>query len=80
MKFSMIGHHVAIGGVVLVGSVQAKCCTAVPLAQNAAVLIQLKTVAKRTARELLVDGWLACAPSQMADDFVARKPPRRRGE
>jgi hypothetical protein len=43
----------------------------------AAVLIQLKTVAKRTARELLVDGWLASAPSQLADDFLARKRSRR---
>src|SRR5580765_6411027 len=35
VKLSMIGHQVGIGGVVLVGSVQAKCLTAVPLAQNA---------------------------------------------
>jgi hypothetical protein len=38
----------------------------------AAVLIQLKVVGKRALREALVDGWLACAPTALADEFVAR--------
>jgi len=36
-----------------------------------AVLIQLKVVGKRALREALVDGWLACAPTPLADEFVA---------
>src|SRR4051794_30506088 len=36
----------------------------------AAVLIQLKSVGKRVLRETIVDGWLACAPSALADEFV----------
>jgi hypothetical protein len=35
-----------------------------------AVLVQLKTVGKRVARELIVDGWLACAPPQLANEFL----------
>jgi hypothetical protein len=42
----------------------------------AAVLIQLPVVAKRPLREAIVDGWLACAPRKLADDYVARS--RRR--
>jgi hypothetical protein len=38
----------------------------------AAVLIQLKTVGKRHLREALVDGWLACAPRRLAEDFMKR--------
>jgi hypothetical protein len=37
-----------------------------------AVLIQLKAVTKRALREALEDGWLACAPRKLADDYVAR--------
>jgi hypothetical protein len=44
----------------------------------AAVLIQLKVVGKRALREALVDGWLACAPPRMADDFMAQEKQRRR--
>ena len=46
----------------------------------AAVLIQLRTVTKRALREALVDGWLACAPADLAQDFVERwaKHQRRR--
>ena len=33
----------------------------------AAVLIQLKSVTKRPLREAIVDGWLACAPTKLAD-------------
>jgi hypothetical protein len=38
----------------------------------AAVLIQLKSVAKRALRDAILDGWLACAPSRLADDYLAR--------
>ncbi len=43
-----------------------------------AVLIQLKTVTKRALREAIVDGWLACAPAKLADDYVTREAGRRR--
>jgi hypothetical protein len=43
-----------------------------------AVLIQLKTVTKRAVREAIVDGWLACAPSKLADEYVEREKGRRR--
>ena len=36
-----------------------------------AVLIQLRTVTKRTFRELLVDGWLACAPAALAEQYLS---------
>jgi len=42
-----------------------------------AVLIQLDVASKRVVRELIVDGWLACAPRQMADEYVARSRSRR---
>jgi hypothetical protein len=38
----------------------------------AAVLIQLKKVTKRDLRDVLVDGWLACAPPKLADDYAKR--------
>lgn len=38
----------------------------------AAVLIQLKAVTKRALREALTDGWLACAPPQLADEYMKR--------
>ena len=38
----------------------------------AAVLIQLKAVTKRALRDAIVDGWLACAPEQLADAYVTR--------
>jgi hypothetical protein len=38
----------------------------------AAVLIQLRTVRKAALREALVDGWLACAPRVLAEDFLNR--------
>jgi hypothetical protein len=47
----------------------------------AAVLIQLKTVTKRALREAVVDGWLACAPPKLANEYVEREkqaPTRRR--
>jgi hypothetical protein len=43
----------------------------------AAVLIQLKVVAKRALREAIVDGWLACAPNELGDEYVARARSRR---
>ena len=43
-----------------------------------AVLIQLRTVTKRAVREALEDGWLACAPAGLAQDFVERRATRRR--
>jgi hypothetical protein len=44
-----------------------------------AVLIQLNTVGKRALREAIIDGWLSCAPSKLADEYVARDRARRRG-
>jgi hypothetical protein len=38
----------------------------------AAVLIQLDKVATTDLREALVDGWLACAPKALADEYLAR--------
>jgi hypothetical protein len=37
-----------------------------------AVLVQLRTVGKRALREAIVDGWLACAPAKLADEYLAR--------
>ena len=38
----------------------------------AAVLIQLRAVGKRALRELLLDGWLACAPPALAEQHLRR--------
>jgi hypothetical protein len=35
-----------------------------------AVLIQLKTVTKRALQEAITDGWLACAPPTLADQYL----------
>ena len=35
-----------------------------------AVLIQLKAVTKRALREAIIDGWLACAPPHLADEYI----------
>jgi hypothetical protein len=43
-----------------------------------AVLIQLKTVTKRALREAIVDGWLACAPDNLANEYVEQEKARRR--
>jgi hypothetical protein len=45
----------------------------------AAILIQLKVVGKRALRDAIVDGWLACAPHAIADEFIAETRSRRRG-
>ena len=42
----------------------------------AAVLIQLKKVTKKALREAIIDGWLACAPPSLADQYLE---PRRNG-
>jgi hypothetical protein len=44
-----------------------------------AVLIQLKKVSKRALREAIVDGWLACAPPDLADEYIEQRAARRRG-
>ena len=41
-----------------------------------AVLIQLKKVTKRPLREAIIDGWLACAPPSLAEQYL--KPTRGR--
>ena len=38
-----------------------------------AVLIQLRTVTKRALREAIADGWLACAPRRLADEYIASR-------
>ena len=43
----------------------------------AAILIQLKSAAKRPVRDALVDGWLACAPDDLTRSFLARNRTRR---
>jgi hypothetical protein len=37
-----------------------------------AVLIQLRMVTKGALREAIVDGWLACAPTKLAEDYTSR--------
>lgn len=36
-----------------------------------AVLIQLKAVGRRALRDAILDGWLACAPPKLADEYMA---------
>jgi hypothetical protein len=38
----------------------------------AAILIQMKAVTKRALREAILDGWLACAPAHLADEYRGR--------
>lgn len=38
----------------------------------AAVLIQVKAATKRAVGEAIVDGWLACAPPALADQYMAQ--------
>lgn len=35
-----------------------------------AVLVQLTAVSKKALRELLLDGWLACAPPRLTDPYL----------
>jgi hypothetical protein len=37
-----------------------------------AVLIQLRKVSRKALREAIVDGWLACAPHTLADEYLKR--------
>ena len=37
-----------------------------------AVLLQLKRVGRRALREAITDGWLACAPPKLADQYLKR--------
>jgi hypothetical protein len=43
-----------------------------------AVLVQLKTVTKRALREAVVDGWLACAPAELVDEYHAGRRTTKR--
>jgi hypothetical protein len=36
----------------------------------AAVLVRLRTVSARTLRETVLDGWLACAPAELARTYA----------
>jgi hypothetical protein len=38
----------------------------------AAVLIHLRTVGKKALADALLDGWLACAPPQLAEAYLSR--------
>ncbi len=42
-----------------------------------AVLIELNAVTKRALRAAIVDGWLACAPPALADEYVRQEEIRR---
>lgn len=35
-----------------------------------AVPIQLKTVTKRVLQEAIIDGWLACAPPRLVNEYL----------
>ncbi len=45
----------------------------------AAVLIQLRKVTKRALRDAIVDGWLACAPATLAEEYIQQQAGRRSG-
>jgi hypothetical protein len=38
-----------------------------------AILIRLDAVAAEELKEAIIDGWLACAPPKLAQDFAARE-------
>jgi hypothetical protein len=38
----------------------------------AAVLVQLRLVSRTALREALLDGWLACAPPRLAEQYLLR--------
>jgi hypothetical protein len=42
----------------------------------AAVLVQLRIATKKAVREAILDGWLVFAPPALADEYLARHPPR----
>ena len=37
-----------------------------------AVLVQLRKVSKKALREAVIDGWLACAPPKLAEEYLER--------
>jgi hypothetical protein len=39
----------------------------------AAILIQLRATTRSALREAIVDGWLACAPAALADEYSRRR-------
>ena len=39
----------------------------------AAVLVQLRKVSRKALRDALVDGWLACAPAKLAEEYLKRR-------
>jgi len=43
-----------------------------------AVLIQLRIVTKRALRDAIIDAWLACAPPQLAAEYLKKGGPARR--
>lgn len=44
----------------------------------AAVLVRLNGLTKRVVREVVVDAWLACAPTTAADEFLKANAKRSR--
>ena len=40
-----------------------------------AVLVRLRTIGVRALREVIVDGWLACAPPELAERFLGHASP-----
>jgi len=38
-----------------------------------AVLVELRTIGKRALKELIVDGWLACAPPALAESYLHKR-------
>lgn len=38
-----------------------------------AVLVPLTAVTRKALRDALVDGWLACAPPRLAEQFLQRR-------
>jgi hypothetical protein len=41
-----------------------------------AVLVQLRKVSKKALRDALVDGWLACAPPKLAEQYLKQSTGR----
>ena len=44
----------------------------------AAILIQLTTATKRAVQDAILDGWLACAPPALAEEYLRARRSRRR--
>jgi hypothetical protein len=40
-----------------------------------AVLIQLRAVGDKALRDAITDGWLACAPPALAQEYLKREAP-----